>query len=630
MLQRMRDGAQTLGARILVGIIVVVLTVFGFGAFNLFAVGEPVAATVNGVEITEAAVEAEAERRRRSILDQLGDNADPSLIDAAALREATVGNLVDRTLLEQFAETLGVSVSEARLNRQITASPEFQVDGVFDEDRFRAALAGAGFSPLSYQQRVAADTRLTQVTGGIADTALVADYEVRDAARLVLQRRDIAYLPVARGPFAAAVELADEEVEARYDAELDRYRTRETLDVEYVRLSFAAVMAAQEITAEALRTAFDAAERERLAAPDASRRRGAHILLQIGDERSEAEAVALLEATRAEIEAGADFADKARELSEDPGSAAAGGDLGLAGRDAFAVPFAEALWGLEPGELSAPVITEFGAHLIVLLEVEAAEPPTFEASRDALEASLQRQRADEDFDERLRQMDEIAFEEPDTLAGIEQALGLAVETTSGVTREAGEGPFADAALRRALFEADVLAEGYNSPAIRVGEDAVVARVAARHEPSQRPFEAVQADIREEMVAERGREQAALATLAALARLREGTSVAAIAESLGGEWRVHEGVTRSAGGVPPAVLDAAFKLDPPAPGGRSAIDVETPPDGYALVAVTRVQPGDYGAMTAADRTGLREQLATLAEERDLTALLESLRADADIE
>ena len=630
MLQRMRDGAQTLGARILVGIIVVVLTVFGFGAFNLFAVGEPVAVTVNGVEITEAAVEADAERRRRSILDQLGDEADPSLIDAAALREATVGNLVDRTLLEQFAETLGISVSEARLNRQITTSPEFQVDGVFDEDRFRAALAGAGFSPLSYQQRVAADTRLTQVTGGIADTALVADYEVRDAARLVLQRRDIAYLPVAREPFAAAVELADGEVEARYDVELDRYRTPETLDVEYVRLSFAAVMAAQEITAEALRAAFDAAERDRLAAPDASRRRGAHILLQIGDERSEAEAVALLEATRAEIEAGADFADKARELSEDPGSAAAGGDLGLAGRDAFAAPFAEALWGLEPGELSAPVITEFGAHLIVLLEVEAAEPPTFEASRDALEASLRRQRADEDFDERLRQMDEIAFEEPDTLAGIEQALGLAVETTSGVTREAGEGPFADAALRRALFEADVLAEGYNSPAIRVGEDAVVARVAARHEPSQRPLEAVQADIRAEMVAERGREQAALATLAALARLREGTSVAAIAESFGGEWRVHEGVTRSAGGVPPAVLDAAFKLDPPAPGGRSAIDVETPPDGYALVAVTRVQPGDYGAMTAADRTGLREQLATLAEERDLTALLESLRADADIE
>lgn len=630
MLQRMRDGAQSLGARIMVGIIVVVLTVFGFGAFNLFAVGEPVAAVVDGEEITEAALEAETERRRRNLLAQLGEDADPSLIDTQALRTATLDGLVQRTLLTQFAGDLGIAVSDASLSREITANPEFQVDGAFDEDRFRATLASAGFSPLSYQERVAADERLTQVTGAIADTALVADREVRDAARVLLQRRDIAYLPVSSEPFIAAVELADEEIEARYESELDRYHTPETVDVEYVRLSFAAVMAEQDVTEAELRTAFDEAERDRLAAGDTARRRGAHILLEVGDERSEEEAVALLNATRAEVEAGADFADKARALSEDAGSAAAGGDLGLAERDAFVEPFADALWELEPGTMSAPVVTEFGVHLITLLEIEAVPAPTFEASRDALAETLKRQRAAEGFDERLRLMDEIAFEESDTLAGISETMGLAIAATAGITRDAGEGPFTDAALRQALFQPDVLVEGYNSPAIRVGEDAVVARVATRHPPAERPLDEVREEIRAIMAAERGGEQAAVATLAALAQLREGAEVSEIAAAVGSEWVVREDVSGSADGAPQAILNAAFKLDPPPPGGRSAIDVETPPDGYALVAVTRVEPGDYAAMTEADRATLRDQLATLAEDRDLTALIESLRAAADIE
>ena len=566
MLQRMRDGAQSLGARIMVGIIVVVLTVFGFGAFNLFAVGEPVAAVVDGEEITEAALEAETERRRRNLLAQLGEDADPSLIDTQALRTATLDGLVQRTLLTQFAGDLGIAVSDASLSREITANPEFQVDGAFDEDRFRATLASAGFSPLSYQERVAADERLTQVTGAIADTALVADREVRDAARVLLQRRDIAYLPVSSEPFIAAVELADEEIEARYESELDRYHTPETVDVEYVRLSFAAVMAGQDVTEAELRTAFDEAERDRLAAGDTARRRGAHILLEVGDERSEEEAVALLNATRAEVEAGADFADKARALSEDAGSAAAGGDLGLAERDAFVEPFADALWELAPGTMSAPVVTEFGVHLITLLEVEAVPAPTFEASRDALAETVKRQRAAEGFDERLRLMDEIAFEESDTLAGISETMGLAIAATAGITRDAGEGPFTDAALRQALFQPDVLVEGYNSPAIRVGEDAVVARVAARHPPAERPLDEVREEIRATMAAERGGEQAAVATLAALAQLRDGAEVSEIAAAVGNEWVVREGVSGSADGAPQAILNAAFKLDPPPPGG----------------------------------------------------------------
>ena len=129
MLQRMRDGAQSMGAKIMVGIIAFVLTVFGFGAFNLFAVGEPVAVTVNGEEITEALLGVEIERRRRDILRQMGESADPSLIDESLLRQSTLGLLVDQTLLRQTAEDLGLAASANRLNRDILRNPEFQVEG---------------------------------------------------------------------------------------------------------------------------------------------------------------------------------------------------------------------------------------------------------------------------------------------------------------------------------------------------------------------------------------------------------------------------------------------------------------------------------------------------------------------
>ena len=629
MLQRMRDGAQTLGARIMVGIIVVVLTVFGFGAFNLFAVGEPVAATVNGEEITESTLEFETERRRRTLLAQLGDDVDPAAIDLASVRSATLENLIDRELLTQFAGDLDVAASEARLNREVFANPEFQVEGEFDADRFRAVLASAGFSPVSYQERVGSDARLEQVTGGFRAAALLTDREVRDAARFVAQRRDVAWLPLPAAAFADETEIAEDDIEAIYDASRDRYRTPETLDVEYVLLSFADLMAAQTVTADALRAAWAAQLRDLEAGGESSRRRGAHILLEVGERRTEEEAKASLAAMRSEIEAGADFAEKAKAISEDPGSASAGGDLGFAGRDAFVTAFADALWALQVGELSEPVTSEFGVHLITLLEVEEIEPPAFEDSREQLEQALRQEGAEADFDERLREMDEIAFEEPDTLAGIAEALGLAVRTMAGVTRATAPAPFDNSGLRQAMFEADVLTEGYNSPAVRVGEDAVVARVVARREPAEQPLEAVRDSIHGALMAERLREAAAIAALGALADLREGQEVSAIADARNSEWLVQEAARASDPRVPAAVIEAAFRLHPPAAGERSATTVETPPDGYALVTVTRMQPGDYGALTESERATLREQLLALARQRDLGGLIESLRDAASL-
>ena len=634
MLQRMRDGAQSMGAKIMVGIIAFVLTVFGFGAFNLFAVGEPVAATVNGEDITEALLGVEMERRRRDILRQMGEGADPSLIDESLLRQSTLGLLVDQTLLRQTAEDLGLAASANRLNRDILRNPEFQVEGSFDEDRFRAVLASSGFSPLSYQDELANNTLIVQLAGSVGDTGAPTDREVREAASLLTQRRDIAWLAFRTEDFAADVEVSEEDIAAYHDYHVDRFMTPERLDVEYVRLSLADMAEGIELTEADVREAFAAEERDRMAEGDVRRRRGAHILLEVGDDRSEADAVAQLAEIRQELQAGGSvegsFEEKARELSEDPGSAPNGGDLGLVGRDVFDPAFESALWDLEVGELSEPVVTAFGVHLIRLLEIEETEPPTFEEARERLSAELRRSRAQDAFDERLRQMDEIAFEEPDTLEGVGAALDLPVERVEGVTRDAATGPFADATLRDAVFEADVLHEGYNSPAVRTGDTAVVARVVTRHAAAEIPLEEARDDIRSQLLAERGDDAARSAAMAALDRTASGEAVADIAADYGLEWNVRESVTASAPDLPPAVGRAAFELALAPAGERAATNVEIPGDGHAVVTVTRIEAGDFGAMTESERAAMRTQLGALARERDMGALVASLRVEAGLD
>lgn len=630
MLQRMRDGAQSMGAKILVGIIAFVLTVFGFGAFNLFAVGEPVAATVNGEDITEALLGVEMERRRRDILRQMGEGADPSLIDESLLRQSTLGLLVDQALLRQTAEDLGLAASANRLSRDILRNPEFQVEGAFDEDRFRAVLASSGFSPSSYQDEVANNTLIVQLAGSVGDTGAPTDLEVRETASLLTQRRDVAWLAFRTDDFATDIEISEENIAAYHDYNIDRFMTPERLDVEYVSLSLADMADGIELTEEDVREAFAAEERDRTAAGDVRRRRGAHILLEVGDDRSEADARAQLAEVRRELQAGGSFEDRARELSEDPGSATNGGDLGLVGRDVFDPAFESALWDLEVGELSEPVATAFGVHLIRLLEIEETEPPTFEEARERLSEELRRSHAQTAFDERLRQMDEIAFEEPDTLEGVGDALDLPVERVEGVTRDTATGPFADATLRDALFEADVLHEGYNSPAIRTGDTAVVARVATRHAPAEIPLEEAADGIRAQLLSERGDDAARAAAMAALERTASGEAVADIAADYGLEWNVRESVTASDPGLPLAVGRAAFELSLASAGERAAADVEIPGDGHAVVTVTRIEPGDFGAMTESERAAMRTQLGAWARERDMSALLASLRVDAGLD
>ena len=330
--------------------------------------------------------------------------------------------------------------------------------------------------------------------------------------------------------------------------------------------------------------------------------------------------------------AGESFQDMAKAMSEDPGSAPSGGDLGFAGRGVFDPAFEAALFAIEqPGNLSPPTVTPFGVHLIQLEAVRAIEYPSLDAERPGIEARLRQEQADTLFDERKRELDNLAFERPDDLNSIAEELGLPREQLADITRDAGEGVFAQPEIRNALFVGDVLDKGFNTAVLEPEPGvAVVARVTNRHESAQIPLTDIAETLKTTMVNEAAQALAEDARETAETRLRAGDSVTDVALAYGLEWQRSEAARRGQTGVPPAVLDVAFRLDRPAGGAKSIGTATLESGASALVTVTRVQDGSLDALTGAERDNLRR----LAEERsarvDFGGFYATLEQDANIE
>ncbi len=629
MLQKLRDQTQSFGFKVLAGVMIFVLAVFGFGAFNLFVNSDPEVASVNGEEITQSELLVAMEREQGRIAAQFGEGFDPSLIDGARLQAAVLDQLIARQLLGQAVDELGFGVSQSRVDEAVTANPAFQVDGRFDAELYKRRVRQLRYTPQQFHRETGALMALEQLRRGLTETAFLTDWEVRQSARLLSQKRDIAYLAFTEDDFLPLVEVSDEEVATRYAENELEYRTEETVDVEYLELSAEGLVNDESISVS------EAAIEETYAADSAEalsgdRRQARHILLEVGASRTAEQAENELNAVRERIVGGADFASLAEELSEDPGSAALGGDLGMVAKGIFDPAFEQALWELEVGEISEPVRTDFGYHLIQLDAVDVRELPPLSEQRDDIELRLRREQAEELFSERLREFDNLAFEQPDGLEGIAAALALETQSVAGVSRSRGDGVFANASLRDAVFASEVLDNGYNTQAVALTDNrAVVVRVKARYEPEAIPLDDVRDDIRAAIASEKARVALRQAQQNALARVRSGESVSAVADDYGLGWQTFELVSRSSADAPRAVLSAAFSL--PRPGEREkSVGEATLDDGsVAVVTVTRVVDGDVSVMAEREIESMRGFLGNRVASLDFAGLTTTLEREASI-
>lgn len=622
VLQKMRAGAQGLAAKVVVGLIVFVLAVTGFGAIQFFSGGEPIVATVNGDDITQSRLELETQRQRTQRRAELGGEVPDEILDQFVNREAVLQSLIVSTLVVQLADELDLSISEQAVQARIREA--FGGAG-FDAAAYRNYLANMGHTPTSFQAELADSELRTQLSSSLGETSIVSNREQRHAVRILRQRRDIAYLLFDIGSLVADVDVTEAQIESHYGQYLDDYMTEERFNFDYVRLPRSRLEGEIEIADETVQLAYE----DEVATMPEPRRRVAHILLQVGDERSVDDAVAALRRTRDDILGGASFEELAAELSEDP-TADNGGDLGLVGAGVLPPAFEDVLSTLEPGSVSEPVQTEFGVHLIKLVDVETVEVPTLEDRRDAISADLRRAEADRRFAEAEREIDEIAFEQGDSLDALTAIHGgLAIERLDGVTRNGRDGILSDAAVHDVAFSDEVLVEGFNSRAVATPNEIVVIRLRDRHPSVEMPLDEVRDAVRDAVARERARALVEEAAFNALARFADGATPAEIADETGVDWQRADSVTRDAADVPQAILTLAFEMTAPSPGERQS-DIATLADGSrALVLLSGVTLGDYGALTEDERNFMAQSLEQLRASQDLGAVVRSLRTEASI-
>lgn len=617
MLQQLRDQTQSTGFKILVVAIIVVLTLFGFGATNIFMGSVPNIATVGDFDITESVLSVETERERRRLLSQMGPEFDPADIDRIQLQNYALEQLVNRQVLYQAAAQLDIGFSDADVNQRLVESPAYQIDGQFSEAVYRQQLQLMGFAPLQFIQEVRQGLGSELLRASIAETSFTQDWEVAQAAALLNQRRDIAYLDLTLQDYLENIDIADEDVALRYEEDQRSYITDARADVEWLELSLEGLRSSVEVddSDDALRAIYE----DDISAMDRQRQRNsAHILVVVDEETDESAALAKIQEAANRLEAGEDFSALAKELSEDPGSSDSGGSLGMMSKGSFDPVFEDALWALEnPGDVSEPVRSEFGYHLIRLNEIGVADVPTFAEEKNNILDRLRAEAAGEAFDAAVEELEQRAFEERYELTETASAMGLSLQRAEGITESvASDGQqwalAGNSDVIDSLFSTEGL-EGENSAVIVMNDGrAVVVRVAQYHAPEQLTLADVRQTILDELKQETARSEIEADKANALAQLEEGVSVSEVANDLGKRWATHELITRmsltpaGAANVPESILAEAFSLPRPEDGGKS-IGSATTPEGSALIIVTRVLAGDVGATGEALLQQLEQQI-----------------------
>ena len=620
MLQNIRDNSQGWIAKTIIGVIVALMALTGFDAIFQATSTSQDAAKVNGEEITQNELSQAVDMQRRQLMQQLGKDFDASLLDEKLLREAALKGLIDRKLLLQGAENSKFAFSDAALDQVILQTPEFLVDGKFSPERFDQVIRQLGYSRMQFRQMLAQEMLIGQVRAGLAGSGFVTDAQVLAFARLEKQTRDYASLTIKADP--AAVKLTDDEVKAYYDEHAKEFMSPDQVVIDYLELKKASFFDQVSVKDEDLQALY-----QKETANLSEQRRAAHILIEVNDKVNEAQAKAKIEEIQARLAKGESFEALAKEFSQDPGSANNGGDLGYAGPGVYDPAFEEALYALNKDQVSAPVRTGFGFHLIKLLGVEAPEVPSFASLKDKLTRELKTQQVEQRFVEATKQLEDSSFEASD-LAQPAQELKLTVHTSAPFGREGGEGIAANRAVIQAAFSPEVLDEGANSTAIELDPETVVVLRAKEHrKPEQLPLESVASSIRTQLAKEHASAAAKAKADALITSLREGKT-ALKAPVDGQSWKVSEAVTRGQEGVEPIVLQTLFRMDKPAAKDKPTFSSVTLPNG-SLVVLQLSGVNEAAAPTDEEKAQYRRFLASRVGQQDFAAYRKQLETKADI-
>ncbi len=626
MLQAMRNKMHGWPSIILLGVCVFAMSLFGMESY-FTSRNDSFVAKVGKHEISQNAYQDRMNQLRQQASAEQGEHFDASIFEKPETKQRVLDGMVDEQLLLQANADWGMRVSDQAVRDYIAAIPAFQVNNQFDATSYSAWLASQRKTPGMFEDEVRSSLATQLLPNAINDSTIASDAQVDQFLSLLTQRRDLRYFLLPR-PTLADNAVSDAEIETYYKAHLADYMNPEQVAVKYIEVNSADLPLDAAPSDDDLKKRY-ADEKQRFVQPE--QRLASHILINVpANATPEQQKAALAKAEQIAAEANpGDFAKLAEQDSQDLGSKRQGGDLGWLEKGVTDPAFDAALFALQKDQISKPVLSSDGYHIIWLRDLRSGESKPFDEVRDQLAKEAGAAERDRKYNEVAGKMADDTYQNPTSLEPASVALNLPIKSTALFSRKGGEGLTANPKLIAAAFGDDVLVQGNNSSLIDLGNNHSVVIHVDKHVPAAaRPLAEVRADVQKKILDERVAATEKKQADEALSRLRKGEPMPAVATSLGATvTSANETVRHSQ--VPAPLLTQAFLLPHPAADKAEFAAVDMQDGSYALLAVDKVQGGDLSKVPAEQREALRQQMTRAYGTETTRELLELLKTKVKI-
>ncbi len=615
-------------AKVVLGVIGVVFGGF-FGIPYYNTVTASYVAKVDGHDISQQDFREHYESYRAQMQKMYGEQFDAQAFDTPERKREVLDQMINEQLLLDANDKLGAVVTPQQVFNEIASYPAFQVDGKFNPDQYRMLLAAQRKTPLEFQESVRHDLALRDLVGQLAQGSIVTDADVDDYLRLRDQTRDFQVLTLDKP--VVDVNIADADIEAYYKAHADDFMTPEEVSLDYIELDAAKMQLADKVDDATLKQQY---EDQKSHFVTSEQREASHILIKVdknADAAAQKAALAKAEAIDKEAKSGKDFAALAKADSDDLGSKAQGGDLGWLEKGVTDPAFESALFAMKKGEISDPVKSDEGYHIIELRDVKPEQVRSFDEVKAELAKKYLEGQREHEYSDISGKLTDAIYQDPTSLTPAAKSLGLTVQKTGLFARTGGTGIAANPAVVKAAFSNSVLSEGNTSDPIELGTDHIVVVRLDQHVKSvPRPLDQVREDIRKILVEQQVAKQAKDRADTLFARLQKGESLDKLADELKLKLQDEKDIGRKAANLDGKLVMEVFSLARPQAGKPAVGEVTLPNDAYALVALDAVKDGEPSKLDPKSLEAARNQLRQGTGNEAVLGFIASLRKNAKIE
>ena len=617
MLQAIRD--KFTGWIAIVFIVLISMTlVISFGNMDQTPLQDDVVITVNGEEITLFEFQEEFSNKLVEFQDLLGDEV-PEVLEQS-IKESAAEDLIIRRLLLDYLSESGYRVSPEYVAELIRTNETFLLGGEFNIENYKAILASQGVTIDQFENDLRLQLEIDQLRRGFIETAFITNAEFTQFIELQMQERTGQLLTVDSSRFMDQIVIDPSEVNDYYQNNLDLFQSNEEVDVEYLEISIEDVAQQVEFTADDLKEYYEN-NLDRFVTNE--ERKSSHILVAIDGDTTDEQAADLIGEIQSKLETES-FEDLAKQYSDDPGSAAEGGDLGWAETGLFVPEFESALFSMNVGEVSAPVKTDFGYHLIRMDDIKTGEQQSFDEIEYELELEYSRQLAEEELFELADQMADLTLQSYNELASVADKMNLELNALDSFSRTGSSFLHQDPEMVNILFSPGSIELGENTPLFQIGDSVIVARAKSHRLPATREFSSVQSDIESFLVNNR-----AMSLANDYAEELRGQEVLSFTDLATEEGIKSEDfqILRNSTNYPRGLTEAIFSMH------KDLIDQEivvfSEMDSVYLAKVSSVSTGNLSFFSDQERSDAKSDLSQQYGSEDLSSLAQYLRDNAEV-